>query len=479
MSLNNMTRILVRAIESRGCRDAAERRAVYSLSRQTLERFFHENTELSEEEKTRQRSELEAAIDHIETTLAGERREPDRAPPAPPPPPAAPPLPPRPPRPANPPPVASAPLAPPPPIAAPEPPRVAASRPPVATPPPPPAARPAPAAPPPSPRAPQVPPPVNRTAPAGEPPLAPPRPPSPPVTVPPPPRPDTAIPPRPATAPPPAPQPDETATDDADDELFADAPDVVETTDVEPPEPAASWTRRLRAAALIVVPVLLFGFYQVGDLGNRIHRFIVDVQIEPEKDTVKRIIAATIPTDVENWARVIRPRLDVAGPAGTTGIFHWDETKGPVETGASGRIAWKSSPTDPAAATGRLTFDDGSPAGEIAVEVSERVSATDLVGLVLVVRFAGDVEKRLYAPALTRIDPVSGRPDELNAAGMRVGIDRAMVGYDAPRAEMIADLEGDRVYRLAFTSETDLRNVYYFRLPNGLAAALRSRPASK
>jgi hypothetical protein len=97
MSLNNMTRILVRAIESRGCRDAAERRTVYSLSRQTLERFFHENTELSEEEKARQRSELEAAIDTIEATLAGERREADRAPPAPPPTPAAAPPPPAPP----------------------------------------------------------------------------------------------------------------------------------------------------------------------------------------------------------------------------------------------------------------------------------------------------------------------------------------------------------------------------------------------
>ena len=69
MSVNGFMKILVRALEVRDHRDPLERRAVYDMSRQTLERFFLQSTDLDEASRADQRQELEAAIAEIERRI--------------------------------------------------------------------------------------------------------------------------------------------------------------------------------------------------------------------------------------------------------------------------------------------------------------------------------------------------------------------------------------------------------------------------
>jgi hypothetical protein len=420
MSLTNMTRILVRAIESRNCTTAAERENVYGLSRMTLERFFEANASLTELEKARQRRELVVAIEKIEAAFAAGRpvhpsrdlepHEEDAAPQEAPP--------------------TDQPL----PLPSPE---VAVAReivrhdaPPAPAEPP----RAAPVAPPPAPTlAADPPPPPDRAAPQGEPPAA----------------------------------------DDPADELFGAAREDDAPADPEP-SPRSRRLQRLFGVLLVFLAMLVFGYYHLGEVGERVHRFLVDFQFDPEKEDALKAITPAASTEADLWLSTVRARMATETPANVTTAFHWNEAKGSIETGSAGLITWAARPDPAGAQTGTMVFGDGSPSADLAVTFAPRITGPDDLGFVLIVGFAGDVARTLYSPNLVKIDPTSGRSEDVNATAVRIGLDRAMFGFDTDRRRLADDIAGNGVYRLTFFSETDQRNVYWLRLPAEFAKRLRA-----
>lgn len=479
MSIENLLKILARAIDARDKHDAATRQNVYAISRATLERFLEQSADLDEDKRAAQRRELEFAIEKLESrlvaaeaaalerlatpapvapsggaasverskTATGRAEEVSKPPmidprrdvqpqvqmaqavpvaPTPPPSPAVPD--PKPARIAEP-----AGTRPPPPEPAPPPPPPAAPRPPAA----PVAKADAPAA---------------KAAPPAETPAA-------HVT---PPGPEAESPGRDA-----APLDIETAPATTErPTIFAEGepPQRSEPERGEIDEKEVRRHNRRGAIALIVLLVVFVGAYET-DLGDGIRHWLAGGAPAEPLAVIERtaVVEGAPPVTVAaarsrsirqlaNGATSVDLRIEgiPAEAANFTGRMVWTRTDNP-----SGKAATSA---------GRATLD-GSPFVADAV-IEPDVDAPDPRSRMLAIGWSGLTEDVSGSPAVRRIDPTNGTAREVDGVMVRVGGDRVLFGYTAEAADAAVDFDRRSRFEIDFPLESGKHLILLFGLPN-------------
>lgn len=431
MSIDNLSKILVRAIEARDRADATARAGVYSLARATLERFFEENGELDEAERSRQRLELDETIARIEDHFRSGRPGPidlSARPPAPLPPAAAAP------RPSAPPPAAAAlsPAAPPPAAAAPSPaaPSPAAAAPSPATPPPA-AAAPRPAAPPPAAAAPR--PASPPSAPAGQ------------------------------SAPAGAAAPTATPTEPVPD-IFDGAVPLPEDETIREPVDVHEAERHNRNGAIVLGLMLIalaLGYHF--EVGGRIHRLFVTGEVGPLTASTTKS-AVEVPSAVfDPWADVVFPRLGHTDAERASAAVLWDATANPRSLGLSGTIVWTPEPPGREAGwIGKLTFAGHTLAADVALEPDRSMDGS--ISWIAALVFSG-LPEAVGVSFVGRVDPHTGQATDNTASTVRFGVDRLLVGWEPDPPERDASAESRSLLKIVFSFEDDRRLELHLRMP--------------
>lgn len=438
MSLANLTKILVRAVEARDRHDPDARVGVYVLARGTLERFLTESGDLTAEEKVRQRAELDRTIALVEAHYASGRPGSfDLAMVDP----AAPVLPP-----------VVAPFAPPPP---PQMPPASRPTPPVVPPPPPP---PPPVAPP------AAPPPPTAVAPT---PPAVPTPSAPLAVREPPPVPEPAAPAlaeSAATSPEadvPPPRPEPPAAD-----LFGDATGAAayETAADDGPEVAsgADWKERNRRGAIVLV-LLIFAFaaaYQFS-IGDHVRRWLGGDTGQTAGVKPDRPSAAPSATP-DGWIRTVLPQLGETPEEKAVDVRLVEEKPGAPTGGRLGRARWTPVAGVDGSWIGRLEFTGSPITVDLAVEPNPDTVDDQSYMLVLALGSAPVVDG---TPVLARVDPGSGRTEDFGGLAVRIGVDRFLYGFKPRDVDRSTDIDARPVTRIELPLENDRKLALFLRLP--------------
>lgn len=416
MSIDNLSKILVRAIEARDRGDATARAGVYALARTTLERFFEENGELDEAERSRQRVELDETIARIEDHFRSGRPGPiDLSDRPPPPPPQSPPAAPAP-RPATPPPAAPAP-------------RPAAPRPaaPVAPP-----ATPIPAP------VPPAPPPAARPAPE-------------------------APTPTPAVPPPAAPAAARTATDPVPD-IFDGAVPLPEEESIREPVDIHEVERHNRNGAIVLGLLLIalaLGYHY--EIGARIQRLFATGDVGPLPVSASKTAVGVPAAIFDPWTDVVRPRLGRNDAERASAAVLWDATANPRSAGLTGTIVWTPDPRGREAGwSGRLTFTGHTLAAEVALEPDRSMDGA--ITWIAALGFTGLPEAAAVS-YVGRVDPLTGQSAEITASTVRFGVDRMLIGWDVDPPERDASAESRSLLKIVVSFEDDRRLELHLRMP--------------
>lgn len=424
MSVDSLLKILVRAIEARDGHDMASRASVYTIARATLERFLEQNSDLGDAEKALQRRELELAILDIERKFsavsertagseAGSRQgvelqDEER------------------PRPSEP-----------------------VVRPPAADPAAPSAAREtAPTSPPPPPRAapleleaaPSVAPPAISTA-------------------------DPAEDRREAATTPDRGRAVEDGDDDASIFAIGDDPPGRGPEAVEA-EGEARRSHNLRGAVALILILVALGVAYGTNAGETFRRLFVGERSQeaglpmvrpPQAETTVAAGKA-----IGSHPRFSRPseknvtpaHLRVDAATSDVGDFPGRMTWTRIGADANGVIGWSGH----AAITGHPFVVD------LAMEPNADIVA-DLTRMILI-GWSGLSEPISEAPTFRRIDPRSGRSEEMRGVMVRVGLDRVLFGYRPEAADLHPEFERRSQIEVGFTLESGRRLLFTFCLPD-------------
>lgn len=411
MSLENLSKILVRAVEACDRGNAGTRTGVYGLARSTLERFLAESTDLSPAEKQRQRAELDRTIALVEEHYAADRPGPfdpsvlsgeETAP-------------------------------------------VVSVSPPVRTPPP--------------------------VAPTPVPPLPPASPPAPPPA---PPRAAVAEPTALSTPPAPSQTPGaagDAATDpgrltDEEADIFGAAADArSDGTGDEIPlarDTEADWKARNRRGiyALVAILAVFSAAYQFDAAGTIRRRVAGNLAENTDTSPIRQSQSATVTPD--GWVRKVLPMLgDTAQEKAVTARLV-DETPSGSTGEFPGRIVWTQVNGGGDAWTGHLNVAGHPLTLDLAIEPNSD-SPDDLSDMIALRVASPSVVAAL--PTFFRISPSTGRATEMGGVAVRLGGERFLFGFRPVAEDRDHDIDRRTVAKIVLVFENEQHLAVFFRLP--------------